>query len=147
MIHDGPLCLSGVLVREFGPGNYNRRRLRQVLHAWVVACLVWAFAQAPFGHTHDRDPHHEHATGFAHTHSYTTHSDQLAWTGDDEGSDARSKNWVIATGKSPIPFQALVPHAVVVPELGLVAGSIAQPTPRNHDPPWLRDLRSRAPPA
>ena len=68
-------------------------------------------------------------------------------TANDEGSDARSKNWTIAAGKSPIPFHALVPHAVVLPEFGPVAGTIAQPTPRNHDPPRVRNLRSRAPPA
>jgi hypothetical protein len=53
--------------------------------------LLWALVQAPFDHTHDRDPHHENATGFAHTHSQSHHSDQLGGNGDDHGSDARSK--------------------------------------------------------
>jgi hypothetical protein len=139
-----------ILFRRWPPPavcDYNEGRLRKVLHSWIAASFVWAFVQAPFDHTHDRDPHHEHATGFAHTHSYTAQSNQLGWTANDESSDARSTDWVIATGKSPIPFQALVPHAVVVPEPAPVAGTIAQPTPRNHDPPRVRNLRSRAPPA
>ena len=121
--------------------------MRKVLHASVSTCLLWAFVQAPFDHTHDRDPHHEHATGFAHTHSQIHQSDQLGWNVDDHGSDARSKTWIIATGKSPIPFQALLPYAVVVPELAPQTAIIAESTPQNHDPPWVRILRSRAPPA
>jgi LmbE family N-acetylglucosaminyl deacetylase len=105
-----------------------------------------AFVRAPFDHTHDRDPDHEHATGFAHVHTGSSNSEHLSWNSDD-GSDARSKNWLLATGKSPIPFHALLPNAVSVPEPARQAATVAEPTPQNHDPPWARGLGSRAPPA
>jgi len=104
-----------------------------------------AFAQAPFSHSHDSDPHHEHGDGIAHAHWEGSVPDGSAFEAPD--SDARSTDWFACEGKSPNRLIAAPPETVQLPEPTVQPRLVAELTPRNHDPPWQFALKSRAPPA
>ncbi len=129
------------------PGSrLEYRSVLRTFHLGVVASLLLASTQAPFSHTHESDPHHEHARGFVHAHWKDHVPSGPAWEADDHDSDARSLNWFAGDGKSPIKVEAAMPAVVVLPTPSAQTSLIAEPTPHNHDPPWQSNLKSRAPP-
>jgi hypothetical protein len=124
--------------------------VRWILHLGLVASLLLAFGQAPFNHTHDSDPHHDHAEGIVHAHKHWQGHAPVGpgWEDRDYDSDARSRDWFAGDGRSPVRFVATLPETVVVTAPAVLTCSlIAELIPRNHDPPWLINLKSRAPPA
>ena len=112
----------------------------------MVASLLLAFTQAPFNHTHESDPHHEHAEGFVHAHWDDHVPIGPGWEEDDHDSDARSLDWFAGDGKSPIKVAATLPETVILPTPTVRTSRIAELIPHNHDPPWQSNLKSRAPP-
>lgn len=121
--------------------------MRSVLHLGAVTSLLLSFAQAPFRHAHARDPHHEHARGFAHTHWKSTIPDGPVWSGDDPDSDARILDWLAGDGRAPAKFLVALPESVADVVLAVRVIRIPELTPRNHDPPWRLSLHPRGPPA
>jgi hypothetical protein len=124
--------------------------LRALAHFGLIASLLVAFAQAPFDHTHDSDPYHEHAEGLIHAHAHweAEAPNGSAVASPDHDGDVRFKEWFCFEGKTQIPFVGSLPMAPPAAKLTLaVSHSIADFAPRSHDPPFLRILQSRAPPA
>lgn len=116
--------------------------MRGAFHLGVVATLMLAFSQAPFSHTHESDPHHEHAQGLVHTHSKGHASSGPAWR--DRNSDTRSLEWLLGDGKSPVRLAAALPETVALPEPAVQPSLVPDLTAHNHDPPWRLSLKSRA---
>jgi len=119
--------------------------VRRAFHLGVVASVLLAFTHAPFNHTHESNPHPEHAVGFVHAHWRGHAASGPAW--EDRDSDARSLDWFAGDGKSPVKLAATLPETFVLPVPAAQPGLIIELTPHNHDPPWRLSLKSRAPPA
>jgi len=120
--------------------------VRSLLHLGVAAGLLLSFAQAPFQHAHASDPHHEHAQGFSHTH-WKSSPEDAAWEADDHGSDARMIDWLAGDGSAPAKFIAELPASAAGIVVAPQRVRVAEPTPRNHDPPWRVIPHLRGPPA
>lgn len=120
-----------------------------MLHLGVVASLVFAFAQSPFQHTHDRDPEHEHARGLSHAHWIDDHDEPEGPTLDevDQDSDARLQDWLAGDGTSLAKFVPDLPVSIVEALQAVQVSVVPEITPQNHDPPWRLCLHPRPPPA
>jgi hypothetical protein len=115
----------------------------------VLAALVLSFGKAPFEHTHDSDPDHQHATGISHTHWGEAVSDtgtDESWTAG-ENSDARMVDWIPGDGRAPVHFAVVLPESVAAPIPAMLIVRVPETASRGHDPPVLLALCPRAPPA
>lgn len=125
-----------------------RIQVRCVTHLGVMASLILSFAQAPFQHTHESDPHHPHAKGFVHWHWNSNSAHGLTWEADNHDSDARTLDWLAGDGSAPVKFVVALLESITQPVLRVQVTRISELTPHNHDPPWrLNHLIPRAPPA
>lgn len=112
--------------------------------------LLAALVQAPFHHTHESDPHHEHAEGLIHAHPHGQAEAPAGpgWESPDHDIDARFKDWFSFEGKPHVRLIATLQTIAAPAKPALcVCDSITDLTPRSHDPPWAHSLQSRAPPA
>jgi len=121
--------------------------VRGTTHLGVVACLLLSFAQAPFQHTHESDPHHAHAKGFGHAHWNSNSAHGPTWEADNHDSDARMLDWLAGDGSAPVKFVVALPEFITQTVLTVQVTRIPELTPHNHDPPWRLNLNPRAPPA
>ena len=124
--------------------------MRSALHIGVLTALLLSYGKAPFEHTHDSDPHHEHATGISHTHwaNEKNHdSSDAPGLMAEEHSDARMLDWIPGDGRATIYFAMTLPEsvAVIIPPPLIVR--VPETASRGHDPPPLITLTPRAPPA
>ena len=125
--------------------------MQAIVHIAVLVTLVLSFAKAPFEHTHDSDPHHEHANGISHTHwandppRYDS-SDAPRLYGTNN-SDARMLDWIPGDGRAPIYFAVDLPEAVAMAIPSPLVVRVPETASRGHDPPTFLTLSPRAPPA
>jgi hypothetical protein len=112
----------------------------------VTLALLLSFIQAPFAHTHRRDPDHLHAVGLSHSHFGLLSGRNLALHVPDD-DDVAPIDWVVLTKEFSQPFVAITNEPSFVPSLGPQQQVVRTPTARAHDPPLLHAVPSRAPPA
>jgi hypothetical protein len=111
---------------------------------------VLSFGKAPFEHTHDSDPHHEHANGISHTHwpskqdHDTSDGPRLSST---DNSDARMLDWIPSDGRTPNYYAVDLPESIAFAVPAPLTVRVPETSPRGHDPPALISLTPRAPPA
>lgn len=116
----------------------------------IFACLLMAFLQAPFIHTHDHAPDHDHSDGLAHAHFHLNQSvpPGPVFTAPDAYGTARVDNWFVFEGKPRLIVDVGLPECVLaLAPPPVCTHGLIQPVPCNHDPPQILILRSRAPPA
>lgn len=116
----------------------------------LVFGLFLATFQAPYRHVHGSasSPTHRHADGVIHSHGPALEtSSGPAWkSGHDSG--ARDLGWVINRDTAPLKRFAIVLTALLEePVLTATLADRPEPTPRGNDPPCLRTVSPRAPPA
>lgn len=120
--------------------------MRPFLAITTACVLLFGFAEAPFAHTHRRDPRHQHATLMPHSH-WGMQADQFsAIRGPNPNDDVQPLTWVALANLSVPPLVAVVADSEPILPAPKAYPLSPAPEPQAHDPPGLVSLPPRSPP-
>ena len=148
------VCLTDCAKVSFGRVSLTIQRLtaytdkESLRRFWAVTAavaLLVSFAEAPFGHTHRRDPDHQHASLIPHAHLRLLADQHPAVRGPDD-DDVQPVNWVVLANASAQPFVAVASESELISPSTVEYQCLRPPEPQAHDPPGLISLPPRSPP-
>lgn len=126
--------------------------MRKTITFALSLAVLAAALSAPLVHAHPDNHATDHHGGRAvHTHwaghAQSQDTSDAPALGTDDHDRAVFLNAFVAVAASPLPAQAVTPGAFELPVPAERAAHRILDVVRSHDPPSLRSLSSRAPPA